>query len=281
MEKWMEWIESRDYSATSPVVPPIFYWPPPAIIYESDGLKSYPVPFPVPVSFPNSRPHPYARAQPVLPPSVPIFGYQPFHFPFVPGFPEFPSIAYRQMPFMGVAKPEQHLPDDILEIILDLESVTNAETRPETETCTGNDSTQPDAKLYKPSSQNEFLDERSELELLEHDLDSEPTDTSDLRGTDDSGFIDSANFEPETDESPEFPEGPRDEQDKAILLFKTKLELQEPKRLKTKLITKPFLPTAHKRHLACEFCGKSYQSLSGLKYHREKARTKCTLGSIT
>ena len=64
------------------------------------------------------------------------------------------------------------------------------------------------------------------------------------------------------------------------ILLRTKSESETSNlRLKTKLI--PALPTGpvplnrRTRSLSCEYCGKEYQSMSGLKYHREKAQTRC------
>lgn len=131
---------------------------------------------------------------------------------------------------------------------------------------------------------------------MEHDLDSNghtPAVESDAINSDtvanediaeeslnDSGISDSFfEFSADTSSVDGRPSTDQEDEDRALMLFKTRLELQEQKqsnrRLKTKLISFPCIPLNQRRSLSCEYCGKEYQSMSGLKYHREKAQTRC------
>jgi DNA-directed RNA polymerase subunit RPC12/RpoP len=272
--KWKQWLEATDYAKETPKDPPTVYYPPPVIIYSSlpEELKSYPVPLPVPL-YPQSnrdRGHPYMRPRSQ---SLPIFGYhQPIQFPFLSGFPPpLPPIAYR--PGLMHSKSEQHLPDDIMDIIHDLE-------KPK---ILSNEETASNPELHKLTSQDDLFDERSDLELLEDDLDTDFTDAQ----NDDSGFAEhftgmdqGIEFDPPVTPVSALTPCSVPDEETAILLFKTKLELQEQnqsKPLKTKLLAMscPPRPRSRQKLYTCGKCGKEYQSSSGLKYHLEKAVARC------
>ena len=122
-----------------------------------DSLAGKPAHVPVPLLQHSYRRicHPYARYQ-----TLPFLGYaQPINNPFLPGYPydRMLTMSYRQTPFMRLGKPdlmlnstiksEQHLPDNIAEIILELDTVHDSKTQEPNLPADG--SIPPESELHK------------------------------------------------------------------------------------------------------------------------------------
>ena len=115
-----------------------------------------------------------------------------------------------------------------------------------------------------------------EIELLEHygdgDIKIEPTSSFDCFSPNDSGIgelVDATMSEDSmsahADTSPTQP------------ATKVKSGAKTPPTSKTP--TRSESPKAAREKLTCEFCGKEYQSMSGLKYHRDRSKSRNGGGS--